>query len=219
MLITFEGIEGCGKSTQCRRLFDLIEKTRPGSALLTREPGGSRLGRKLRSILLDPTNTGLCSEAELFLYLSDRAQHRAEVIKPALQAGRTVIIDRFTDSTLAYQGYGRGLDLMTLKNLNELAVQGTRPDLSVLIDLPAEIGLRRALTRNRLLQQTDEGRFEAEELSFHHRVRLGFLELAAKEPGRFLVLDGTSDREVIFEGIKQEIGDRFPLLLPAPDQA
>ncbi|MCF8104834.1 MAG: dTMP kinase, partial [Desulfohalobiaceae bacterium] len=186
MLITFEGIEGCGKSTQCRRLFAFFEKTRPGSAILTREPGGSRLGRKLRSILLDPANTGLCFEAELFLYLTDRAQHWTEVIKPGLQAGRLVIVDRFIDSTLAYQGYGRGMDLATLKDLNDLAVQGTRPDLTVLIDLPAESGLRRALTRNRLLEQADEGRFEAEELPFHHRVRQGFLELADKEPGRFL---------------------------------
>lgn len=212
MFITFEGIEGSGKSTQCLRLGSLLDKSRPGSVLLTREPGGSWLGKELRSILLDPANTGICSYAELFLYLADRAQHFAEVIKPTLQAGRTVIVDRFVDSTLAYQGYGRGLDLETLKGLNDLAVQGSRPDLTVLIDLPAEIGLTRALSRNQEQKQSREERFESEELAFHHRVRQGFLELAAKDQARFLILDGTQSREAIFALLVQAITNRFPQL-------
>ena len=220
MFITFEGIEGCGKSTQCARLKTLLERDRPEAVLLSREPGGSRLGQHLRTILLDPAQTALSSEAELFLYLADRAQHVSQVIRPALDRGGLVIIDRFSDSTLAYQGYGRGLDLDALKQANTLAVQGLSPDFTVLIDCPPEIGLARARTRNeeQLLSER-EGRFEAETLDFHHRVRQGFLTLAAHEPERFLILDGEEDPERVFGELCRKLGSVLPGFRCGAEQA
>ncbi len=211
MFITFEGIEGSGKSTQCARLKARLDQVGPQPVLLTREPGGSALGKDLRTILLDPARTAICSQAELFLYLADRAQHVQEIIAPALKSGRLVIADRFCDSTLAYQGYGRGLDPGALKQLNAFAVQGLQPDLTVLIDLPAEIGLARAMARNQENRRSaDEGRFEAEALDFHQRVRRGFLELAAREPERFQTVDGTGDRDEVFQALCEKLRSVLP---------
>jgi dTMP kinase len=134
MFLTFEGMEGCGKSTQCKKMIEYF--VRQGHDVLhTLEPGGSPLGKELRRILLDPRNTDLSSVSELFLYLADRAQHVAAVIRPAIEDGRTVICDRFADSTVVYQGYGRGLDPALLRQLNDVAVQGLWPDVTVLLDV------------------------------------------------------------------------------------
>jgi len=166
--------------------------------LLTREPGGSRLGRHLRAILLDLESRDLNERSELFLYLADRAQHVAEVIAPALAGGRLVLSDRFVDSTVAYQGYGRGLDPRLLHTLNDMAVDGRWPDLTLLFDLPAEIGLKRALTRDlRLDKRGAEGRFEAEELAFHERVREGYLSWAALHKHRFRIVDAARPPEEV----------------------
>ncbi len=224
MFITFEGIEGSGKSTQCRRLKTRLEQVGRHSVLLTREPGASTLGRHLRSILLDPAQPAFCSRAELFLYLADRAQHVKEVIEPALENGRVVIADRFSHSTLAYQGYGRGLDLEILHQVNDFAVQGLRPDCTVLIDLPAEIGLARAMARNQESPQSAaESRFEAEALDFHRRVRRGFLELAARTPERFCTLDGAQAPDQVFQELWTKLGAALPGLSglnpPAPPEA
>ncbi len=211
MFVTFEGIEGCGKSTQAQLLCRWLEQS-GHEILLTKEPGGSRLGQALRAILLDRTFEGLAPQAELFLYLADRAQHVAEVLNKALSRGTKVIVDRYADSTLVYQGYGRGLELEELRRLNRLAVQDAWPELTVLLDLAAEEGLSRARRRNAETGKSDrEGRFEAETLAFHERIRRGYLELAAGEPERFLVLDASKAPEALHQDIVRALKERFNL--------
>ena len=191
MFITFEGIEGSGKGSVIATVAEYL-RAAGREALLTREPGGCRLGRALRTQLLDMRNAGITPEAELFLYLADRAQHVHEIIVPALRAGKVVICDRYSDSTLAYQGYGRGRDAALLRSLNDVAAKGLKPDLTLLLDLPAAEGLARARARNILENKVEsEGRFEAEDLAFHCLVREGFLELARQEYERFAVIDAS----------------------------
>jgi len=202
--ITMEGIEGCGKSTQATLLAGWLESCGQ-RVLLTREPGGCPIADRIRAILLDPANTAMTSDAELLLYAAARAQHVAEVIRPALEAGTTVICDRFTDATLAYQGYGRGLDRPRIVRLNEFAAGSTRPDLTLLLDYPAEEGLERARRRNSEQQNVAEGRFEAETLAFHRRVRAGYLELAQTSP-RMLVVDARGDRTTVHQRLVQATG-------------
>ncbi len=205
MFITFEGIEGCGKSTQTELLRKHLEEL-GYAVLVTLEPGGSRLGVELRRMLLSLDSSDLTREAELFLYLADRAQHVHQVIRPALKEGRVVISDRFTHSTLAYQGYGREMGIDTLQRMNSVAVDGILPDLTFLLDLPPETGLRRALSRNMEKNITSsEGRFEAEALDFHTRVRQGYLELASREQERIVVLDAEADSETVFEGVRKKV--------------
>ncbi len=188
MFITLEGMEGAGKSTLLQGLHKRFQAAGHAVAL-TREPGGSHIGGALRSILLSPQSS-LANETELLLFLADRAQHVAEVIRPALAAGKVVLCDRFADSTLVYQGCGRGFDPDLLYTLNDVAVAGLWPDTTLILDLPPEEGLRRAVQRNKTLCKTDdEGRFEAETLTFHTRIREGFLTLAAQHPHRCVVLD------------------------------
>ncbi len=187
-LITFEGIEGAGKTTLSRWLADWLHQ-HAIPALLTCEPGGSELGVAIRQWLLqhpiDPIT-------ELLLFLANRSHHVRTVIGPALQAGRWVISDRYADSTLAYQGYGRGLDIEWLHQLNRFATDGLQPNLTFLIDLPVEQALKRVRTPNR---------FEREQIEFHRRVREGYLRLAEREPMRFRVLDGTQSLDALQEAI------------------
>lgn len=208
MFITLEGMEGCGKSTQCALLVEHF--TRLGfDVLRTLEPGGSVLGKELRRILLDPANSDLSPVSELFLYLADRAQHVGTVIRPALAQDRVVICDRFADSTVVYQGYGRGLEPSLLRQLNDTAVQGLWPDATVLLDLAPEQGLRRALTRNmRENKARTEGRFEAESLVFHTRVREGYLTWAALNRERFLVVDADRTPEQVFAAILRGLEEK-----------
>ncbi len=189
-LITFEGIEGCGKSTQVGLVHRALSE-RGVSAILTREPGGTEIGSQIRRILLDPRHGSLTPVAELLLYAADRAQHIREKIVPALGQGKVLLCDRFTDATLAYQGYGRGLDPGLITKLNRIATGGCVPDRTILIDLPVKIGLDRANQRNRANGVTGtEGRFEEEEIAFHNRVREGYLSLAARDPERIRVVRG-----------------------------
>lgn len=195
MFISFEGIEGSGKSTAQRLLAEHLQGL-GYDPLLTREPGGCALGRSLRPILLDARTRGLSSRAELYLFLADRAQHVAEVIRPALEAGQTVLCDRYADSTLAYQGYGRSLDPEHLRRINDMATGGLMPDLTLLLDLPVHCGLERAGLRNREEGTVlSEGRFDAESLEFHERVRQGYRSLAAEEPERFAIIDAAQPPE------------------------
>lgn len=199
MFITLEGMEGAGKSSLAHGLACRLEKSPPSPVLLTREPGGCGLGKTLRAALLH-SEANICPTAELFLFLADRAQHVHEVIRPALEAGRTVICDRFADSTIVYQGYGRGLDPMHLRDLNHEAIGGLWPDLTLIVDLPPEVGLLRARRRNAEQEQTTaEGRFEAEALHFHHLVREGFLHWAALNAPRCVVLSGLLSQEELLE--------------------
>jgi dTMP kinase len=188
--ITFEGGDGSGKTTQLKALEDYLIK-RGKSCIATREPGGTSLGSLIRQVLLEVGKQPITSPTELFLYLADRAQHIHEVIVPAIEQGKVILCDRHTDSTLAYQGYGRGIDLGLLRSLNDIASQGIKPDLTFLFDCPVEIGLAR--TAQRQSQATmgagREDRFEREKVEFHKRVREGFLELARAEPTRFRIID------------------------------
>ena len=201
MFITFEGIEGAGKSTQIRLLQERL--TALGRRILvTREPGGSRLGAELRRILLSLESRDLTPPAEVFLLLADRAQHAETIIRPALDEGRIVLCDRYADSTTAYQGHGRRLDLETLRLLNEMAVAGLWPDLTILLDIEPEAGLTRAVARNHAEgKAVAEGRFEAESLDFHRRVREGFLAEARQAPGRFVVVDAARPTEAVFADV------------------
>ncbi len=201
--ITFEGIEGSGKTTQIRLLLTWL-RGRGHRVLHTREPGGTAIGDRIRSILLDPAHTEMTPEAEILLYSAARAQIVREVILPHLQQGWIVICDRYYDSTLAYQGYGHGLSLDDLRYITRFATGGLKPTLTIYLDLAPEIGLRRKA-------QTPEewNRFEQKELDYHRRVRQGYLELAAQEPERWLVLDADRAPDLI----QQEIRDRVKTLL------
>jgi len=209
MFITFEGIEGTGKSTQIHNVKEYFE-SRGKEVFLTLEPGGSRVGQELRKMLLHVENKDLTPITELFLYLADRAQHIAQVIRPKLEAGQVVLCDRFADSTIVYQGFGRGLDIETLKQLNEVAVDGLWPDLTVVLDIDPETGLKRATQRNIKDGKAEaEGRFEAEHISFHKRIREGYLTWAANNRDRIKVADASSTPDDVFERIKAIIDARF----------
>lgn len=187
VFITFEGIEGSGKSTQISLLAEYLSAN--GRLVrLTREPGGTSIGDQIRKILLDPANCGLVPEAELMLYAAGRAQHLSEVIRPALDEGYIVLCDRFSDATLAYQGFGRGLARGVIEWLDRIVTAGMRPDITILLDIDADVGLGRARGRNNL-SGLSESRFEDEEIAFHRRVRAGYLALAEEEPGRIRVID------------------------------
>lgn len=194
LFITFEGVEGSGKTTQAALLGEALNAA-GRRVLVTHEPGGSRAGEAIRAIFLDPA-VSLHSSAELLLVLADRAQHVHEKLKPALARGEIVISDRYSDSTVAYQGYGRGADLKMLAKLNRLASAGVAPDLTIVLDCPVETGLARTRTRARAGVRRPD-RFEGEEVAFHQRVREGFLAAARAEPGRFVVIDSTRPIEAV----------------------
>ncbi|AMK11905.1 MAG: dTMP kinase [Pseudodesulfovibrio sp.] len=205
MFITFEGIEGTGKSTQIARVRDYFE-SQGREVFLTLEPGGSRIGRELRKMLLHVDNREITPITELFLYLADRAQHVGQVIRPELEAGKVVLCDRFADSTIVYQGYGRGLDTAMLRELNEVAVDGLWPDLTIVLDIDPEIGLKRATLRNiEDGKAKEEGRFEAEHISFHNKIREGYLTWAAFNRERMKVIDASSTPDGVFEQVRAVI--------------
>lgn len=205
--ITFEGIEGSGKSTQLGRLAARLSAA-GGDPLCTREPGGTELGRALRALLLAPSSAGLDPWCELLLYVADRAQHLAERVEPALAAGRVVLGDRFVDATLAYQGHGRGLDLDAIRALHARPPLDRRPERTILLDLPAERGLARARRRDRESgRRAEAGRFEAESLAFHRRVRQGYLALAAAEPARFRVVEADAEEERVAVRVALALSD------------
>ncbi len=197
LFITFEGGEGCGKSTQARALYNrLSELAFP--ALLTHEPGGTTLGKKLRRWLKWAEGSDISPLTELLLFNASRAQLIDEIIKPNLEKGKTVICDRYADSTIAYQSYGRGLDLEMVTTVNNTATRGLKPDLTILLDIPAEQGLARKKNRS-------QDRFEQEDIAFHQRVREGYLKLAANDPQHWLVIDATQSRKKVGEIIWQRV--------------
>lgn len=211
VFVTFEGVEGSGKSTQIGRV---AERLRAGGleVVTTREPGGTLLGRRLRSLLLEEGSL-ITPSAELLLYTADRAQHLAEVVEPALARGAIVLCDRFLDATVAYQGHGRRLGAQAVLDLHRRPPLDRRPVRTIFLDLPPEEGLRRARRRNHELGIAEtEGRFEVETLAFHRRVRDGYLALAAGEPERFRVVPGDGPPVVIELRILESLGDLFPVL-------
>ena len=206
--ITFEGGDGTGKTTQLKALERHLQ-SKGCSCVSTREPGGTSLGKLIRQVLLEVGKQPIASPTELFLYLADRAQHVQEVILPAIDGGKIVLCDRYTDSTLAYQGYGRGIDLDLLRQLNEFANRGVKPDLTLLLDCPVELGLSRTAQRQPGAGSARgrEDRFERERVEFHEKVRAGFLAMAGAEPERFRIIDASRSVEQVSREI-QNIIDR-----------
>ncbi len=208
--ITFEGIEGSGKSTQIALLAEFLT-SQGRKVLLTREPGGTLIGDQIRKILLDPANKALDATSELLLYAASRAQHLTEVIRPALKAGRIVLCDRFSDATLAYQGYGRGLDREMIRALDRMVTGEMRPDLTLLLDIDTTTGLARAHGRNSSSGLEGEARFENEELAFHTRVRQGYRALAAEEPDRIRVVDASRPPDQVQRTIREIVNDMLSM--------
>jgi dTMP kinase len=199
LFITFEGLDGCGKTTQIRLLArELRDHGRV--VVETAEPGGTDIGRQIRRILLDPANRAIHSRTELLLYFGSRAQNVEEVIRPSLSRGHDVICDRFTDSTLVYQGCGRGLDTQMILDLDRIACNGLAPDLTLLIDIDLETSLKRARRRNERADAS-ESRIDEESFAFHDRVRNGYLGLAKQYPGRYRLIDGRASIEEVAESV------------------
>ena len=201
--ITFEGGEGSGKTTQCKRLAIDLEKAGYG-ILLTHEPGGTPISEQIRGILLNREHREMVSTTELLLFAAARAQHVSERIVPALDEGRIVISARFADSMVAYQGYARGLELELIHHLNRIATQGLTPDLTIVLDLPVEIGLERARQSRESMD-----RMESERIEFHKRLRDGFLTIACQEPDRIKVIDVQVNPDRVYEQIKAEVDRRI----------
>ena len=203
LFITFEGIDGSGKTTQLRLLAKRLRAA--GQAVVeTVEPGGTEIGRQIRRILLDPANTALVARVELLLYFASRSQNVEEVIRPALASGAIVLCDRFTDSTLAYQGCGRGLDTEPILQLDSLACQGLSPNLTILIDIDPEESRRRSLKRNTESAAT-ETRIDDESAAFHHRVRDGYHALARQFPERIRTIPGSFPVDEVAELVWSEV--------------
>ena len=209
LFITFEGIEGSGKTTQIHLLRDYVER-KGYRCQITREPGGCRIGDKIRDILMDSSNENLTPLSELLLIMANRAQHVTEVIEPALRDQRILICDRFHDATVAYQGFARGVALDLIERLNQTVAGELKPDLTILLDCPVEVGLERA--RKRMANENvswKEGRFEGEQRDFHQRVRDAYLTIAKAEPHRITVVDGSRDEHTVEREIQQFVN---PLL-------
>jgi dTMP kinase len=209
MFITLEGIEGSGKTTQVGHILKFLQ-TKGHDCVITREPGGTRIGKKIRAILLDPESKDMAPLAELLLYTADRAQHIKELVNPLLSAGKTVLCDRYFDATVAYQGFARGLDIGLINQIHKLILADLKPDITILLDLPPEKGLSRAWKQiENGARAGIETRFEKETLSFHAKVRSGYLELARLEPERFRVIDASKDesqvRKEIIKALSIEI--------------
>ena len=200
--ITIEGGEGAGKSTMIERISDWLEQA-GYRVVTTREPGGTDLAEKLREILLDRQNVSLSSKAELMLMFAARAQHLAELIRPALLRGETVLCDRFTDATWAYQGGGRELPRQDIATLEQLVHGDLQPDLTLLLDLPVELGLRRASDRG------EADRFEQESLEFFERVRAAYLERARSSPQRFAVIDASKNVDEVWSQIESVLQEQI----------
>jgi dTMP kinase len=201
--ITLEGPEGSGKSTHASRLAEYL-RSKGRDVLLTREPGGTAIGDQIRAILNDHANTAMHPRAEILLFCASRAQLVNRMIRPHLARGGTVVCDRFSDSTLAYQGYGHGLDLGILRTISNFATEQLAPDLTLLLDLPVEIGLAR-----RRRSDSDWNRLDALEVAFHRRVRQGYLDLSRVDPGRWVPIDAEREEEAVWESIKRSVSARL----------
>ena len=205
MFISSEGIEGSGKTTQIGHITEFLQQ-KTIRYVITREPGGTRIGKKIRSILLDPESRSMEPLTELLLYMADRVQHVTETIRPALASGKTVLCDRFYDATVVYQGFARGIDLDLIHTLHKMLLDGIQPDLTLLLDLSPEKGLSRAWRQIENGSRTDiESRFERETIRFHEKVRAGYLELARREPERFRIINAVQDEKNVQREILKEL--------------
>ncbi len=206
LFITLEGCEGCGKSTQARLLSNKLRQ-HGLPYILTHEPGGTPLGNKIRDILKVKRDFSIAAEAELFLFAASRFQLVSQVIRPALFSGKVVICDRFSDSTFVYQGYGRGLDVKMIETVNELASAGLSPDITILLDAEAEIGLGRK-------RNSGEDRFEAENINFHRKIRDGYLESARRQPERWRIIQALQPQDeisrLVWENLLPTLQKKYP---------
>ncbi|MCF7835632.1 MAG: dTMP kinase [Candidatus Marinimicrobia bacterium] len=209
MFITFEGIEGSGKTSQIEPVAKYL-KERGFDCVITHEPGGTEICKKIRQILLDSKNTNLCSKAELLLYMADRAQHIHEVIEPKLKEGKIVLCDRYFDATVSYQGFARGMGIGFVANLHKMILDDLRPDITFLFDLPVEIGLKRArgdIQKGK--RGKEDSRFENEKMQFHEKVRQGYLIIAKWQFPRFEMIDASKTEMMVFHQIIKILDERI----------
>ena len=205
--ITFEGIEGSGKSTQIKLVAEYL-KAKNVPLVVTQEPTGTDIGRKIGGILFNREHDYMCPETEMFLFCAARAQHVREKIMPALKQNMVVLCDRFSDATYAYQGFGRGLDQEFIRTVNDYSALLLKPDLTLLFDLPVEIGLQRANDRNNLLvEPSSTDRFEKENMDFHRRIREGYLNIMKHDPKRFCLIDAARDVDAIHKEVIKYVCD------------
>ena len=204
LFVTFEGPEGCGKTSQMRLLAAYL-RDQGWDVLTTREPGGTPISERVRAIVLDPAHPNMEPTTEFLLFSAARAQHVAEVIRPHLERGGVVLCDRFADSSLAYQGYGYGLDLEARRAITRFATGGLVPDLTLLLDLPVEAGLRRKAGG----RGDAWNRMEQKQIAYHERVRAGYLAMAAAEPERWVTIDATGDMRVVQDAIREPVMRRL----------
>lgn len=198
LFITIEGPDGAGKSSVVKKLVTAIQETTSTPLVITREPGGSDIAERIRDILLDPIHTNMDDRTEALLLAAGRRQHVIEKIKPALERGDIVLCDRFVDSSIAYQGQARGIGIEEVKAINEFAIEGLRPDLTIYLDVDAEVGLNRIKDSK---SNRTQDRLELEEVAFHEEVRKGYLALIKAEPERFVTVDASRSEEEVFERV------------------
>jgi len=203
LFITFEGPDGSGKTTQAQLLYEY-------PVFLTREPGGTGIGDQIREVLHSLENTEMLPQTEILLYSASRAQLVGQIIRPHLDRGEIVLCDRYADSTLAYQGYGHGLDLQVLQVITSFATGGLKPDLTIYLDIDIEEGLRRKLVAHQA-GEAEWNRMDQQELAFHHRVREGYLQMVAAEPERWVVIEAAQPADVAQQAIRAEVEAKLPV--------
>ena len=207
IFITIEGPDGSGKTTALQQVVPRLQQEMNRKVVATREPGGSPIAEKIRSLILDPSHTDMDSRTEALLYAASRRQHLIEKVLPVLESGDVIFCDRFVDSSIAYQGYARGIGEEGIREINQFATEGIEPDVTLYIDVPAEVGIQRIHAN---LDEREYNRLDQEKLAFHEKVRAGYLQLAKANPERIVVVDGTMSREAVAEACYHIIKNSFP---------
>lgn len=207
IFITIEGPDGSGKTTALQQVVPRLQQEMNRKVVATREPGGSPIAEKIRSLILDPSHTDMDSRTEALLYAASRRQHLIEKVLPVLESGDVIFCDRFVDSSIAYQGYARGIGEEGIREINQFATEGLEPDVTLYIDVPAEVGIQRIHAN---LDEREYNRLDQEKLAFHEKVRAGYLQLAKANPERIVVVDGTMSREAVAEVCYHIIKNRYP---------
>ena len=207
IFITIEGPDGSGKTTALQQVVPRLQQEMNRKVVATREPGGSPIAEKIRSLILDPSHTDMDSRTEALLYAASRRQHLIEKVLPVLESGDVIFCDRFVDSSNAYQGYARGIGEEGIREINQFATEGLEPDVTLYIDVPAEVGIQRIHAN---LDEREYNRLDQEKLDFHEKVRAGYQQLAKANPERIVVVDGTMSREEVAESCYQIIKNRYP---------
>ena len=207
IFITIEGPDGSGKTTALQQVVPRLQQEMNRKVVATREPGGSPIAEKIRSLILDPSHTDMDSRTEALLYAASRRQHLIEKVLPVLESGDVIFCDRFVDSSIAYQGYARGIGEEGIREINEVATEGIEPDVTLYIDVPAEVGIQRIHAN---LDEREYNRLDQEKLAFHEKVRAGYQHLAQANPERIVVVDGTMSRESVAEACYHIIKNRYP---------